>query len=246
MSDATLDEHEDALDSERKDRAVAMLGLPELIAGVQVEPLTPRRLEWLRAMGNPFVCGGDCPIAAIPDFLWYVTKDFAFGDDERRKAFLAAILDLDVDEARDGIDEYLDRAFLDAGPGREGVSFYGSTAGMYCSLNTAYPGAGWTVERVLDTPLRILYQLIKAADDARGCSMQNRRSSPLISKFLCEIEHFELVIVSDFDAEMDAFVDAKCAEGYKLCSEPIQKISLAIPAACQPDAPWIIPMRKVN
>ena len=70
-----------------------MLCLPELIAGVQVEPLTPRRLEWLRAMGNPFVCGGDCPIAAIPDFLWYVTKDFAFGDDERRKAFLAALAD---------------------------------------------------------------------------------------------------------------------------------------------------------
>jgi hypothetical protein len=52
--------------------------------------------------------------------------------------------------------------------------------------------------------------------------------------------------VKDFDAEMDAFVDAKCAEGYKLCSEPIQKINLAIPAACQQDAPWIIPMRKVN
>jgi hypothetical protein len=70
-----------------------MLGLPELIAGVQVEPLTPRRLEWLRAMGNPFVCGGDCPIAAIPDFLWYVTKDFAFGDDERRNERETHILD---------------------------------------------------------------------------------------------------------------------------------------------------------
>jgi hypothetical protein len=102
------------------------------------------------------------------------------------------------------------------------------------------------VDRVLDTPLRVLYQLIKAADDARGCSMQNRRSSPLVSKFLCEIEHFELSIVKDFDVEMDAFIDAKCSEGYRLCSEPIQKISLAIPAACQTDAPWIVPMRKVS
>lgn len=244
MADVTLDAHAEALASERKDRAVAMLGLPELIAGVQVEPLTPRRLEWLRAMGNPFVCGGDCPIGAIPDFLWYVTKDFEFGNEEKRKAFLAAILNLDVDEAREGIDEYLDRAFLDAGPGREGVSFYGSTAALYCALNTAYPGAGWHLDRVLDTPLRVLYQLIKAADDARGCSMQNRRSAPLISKFLSEIEHFELVVKEDFESEMDAFVDAKCAEGYKLCSEPIQKINLEIPVAMQKSAPWIIPMRK--
>jgi hypothetical protein len=249
VSDVTLDEHADALDSERKDRAVAMLGLPELIAGVQVEPLTPRRLEWLRAMGNPFVCGGGLSDFQIYKFMWHVSPKFVVETDAEKpieSSFLEAMVSLDIPDALEGIDEYLDRAFLDAGPGREGVSFYGSTAGLYCSLNTAYPGAGWHLERVLDTPLRILYQLIKAADDARGCTMQNRRSSPLISKFLSEIEHFELSIVKDFDAEMDAFVDAKCAQGYKLCSEPIQKINLAIPAACQQDAPWIVPMRKVS
>jgi hypothetical protein len=207
-----------------------MLGLPELIAGVEVEPLTPRRLEWLRAMGNPFICGGDCPIAAIPDFLWYITKDFKFGDDGKRKAFLAAIIALDVDEARKGIDEYIDRAFLDAPEGRVGVSYYSPTAGLYHSLNTSYPNAGWTLERVLDTPLRVIYQLIKVADEARGCTIQNRRSFEVQGKFLAEVEN----LTAPTQQELLEKMNEKRKEGYK---------QLTFSQRSQ-DGTWALAMRK--
>ena len=235
-----LSAHEAALASERKDRAVAMLGLPELIAGVQVEPLTPRRLEWLRAMGNPFICGGHCPTEAIPDFLWYVSSCFEFGNDEKRREFLASILSLDVEEAREGIDEYLDRAFLDAPTGKESVAYYSTSAGLYHSLNVSYPGAGWHLERVLDTPLRVTYQLIKAADRERGCSLVNRRSFAAQAEWASTLERIEAPTYE----ELGDVIDAMRTQGYRLYEDPMRKVQPEMSPEEKSAQPWFCLMRK--
>lgn len=243
----TLTDHAAAVASERYHRAQAMLGLPELIAGIQVEPLTYERLEWLNVAGNPFVCDGNCDLSKVMEFIWLVSPDWKLEPGEQKPlwtAFLARNVALNVEDAREGIDEYIDRAFLDCTGIAGGPSFYAQTAGAYQALNSSYPGGGWTLDAVRKTPLRIALQLIKAADRDRGCVVYNLRSSPLIGKLLDEVEHFELVVESDFEAEMDAFVDAKCAEGYYLFSEPVQRVDLEKPLDAQPQAPWIIPMRK--
>lgn len=231
-NDSTNSAFASALASERKDRAVAMLGLPELINGVEVKALTRRILEWLTIAGNPFIVGGEIKPEALLQFVWHVSPSFKpFATSEERQVFIAPFFAMDKDELREGIEKYLDRAFLDAPTGEAGTQYYSATAGLYHALNTCYPNAGWTLDTVLDLPLRIGFQLIKAADKAAGCMVLNRRSSPLISQYLSEIENFK---VANAD-EVEPFIEQKRAEGYGLCSEPCQ---------CR-DGTFIVAMRKL-
>jgi hypothetical protein len=229
--DSLLSDYATAVASERKDRAEAVLALPELIAGVRVEALTPRRLEWLRACGNPFICGGECPVAAIPEFIWHIIKDFRFGDDERRRAFLAAVIDLNEYEAREGIDAYLDRAFLDAPSGSDSVGYYAPTVGLYNVLNEYFPSAGWSLATVLDTPLRVIYQLIKCADKQRGCVVVNRRSDAVKGRMLDKVESFDV----NTESEIDPLIESKRGEGYGLFCDPMFR-----------GGKWLVTMRKLS
>lgn len=176
---------EEAIASERKDRSVALLGLGELIAGIKVAPLTPRRLEWLRAVENPFVVGGKVSPAAILQFLWLIHAGFQPGEDALTN-FVQSHGGLDADELREGIDEYLDRAFLDSPRGAPGTPYYAPTVSYYHSLVIAYPGGGWTLERVLDTPLPVIFQLIKADDRYNGRLVYNGRSDKVAGDWLDE------------------------------------------------------------
>lgn len=231
--DATLSEHDEALASERKDRAVALLGLPELIAGIQVSPLTPRRLEWLRAFNNPFVCGGATGSAAVLQFLWFVHPEFTFNaSQERRDEFTAGNLSLNIADAYEGIDVYLDRAFLDAPTGTQAVSYYAPTIGLYYTLNEYFPSGGWTLKKVLDTPLTIIYQLIKAGDKARGATVINRRSFAVQAKWLDEVE----TLTASTQAELLETVAEKRKEGYGQVALSTQNR----------DGTWSCPIRKAR
>lgn len=183
----------EAIASERKDRATCLLGLPELIAGIQCAPLTPRRLEWLRAFNNPFVCGGASSVSSLLQFLWFVSLEFSFdAGPEKRDAFIESKLGLDVGEAVEGIGEYLDRAFLDAPHGKPGKPYYAPAVGLYHSMNTSYPHGEWTLERTLDTPLAVIYQLIKVDDISKGCAVLNRRSDAVAVKWAEQLETFTI------------------------------------------------------
>lgn len=179
---------ESAIASERKDRATCLLGLSELIAGVPCVPLTPRRLEWLRAFNNPFICGGQSSRAEILRFLWFVSPEFSDSGTEKRDAFIESQLELDVLEAVEGIGEYLDRAFLDAPHGKPGKPYYAPTVGLYHALNASYPHGEWTLAQVLDTPLAVIYQLIKVDDIVKGCAVINRRSDEVAVKWAEQLE----------------------------------------------------------
>lgn len=241
MADATTLLPDEALASERKDRAVAMLGLPELIAGITCEPLTPLRLEWLRAFGNPFLCGGTVSNEAMLQFLWFVSPRFTFTTERaQRLEFIKDLAELNMIDAREGIDAYIDRAFLDAPTGKESISYYSNTAGLYHSLNVSFPTGEWTLEKVGKTPLRVIYQLIKAADRERGCSLINRRSFVANADWYSKME---TVTAESYEALGDA-IEAKRSEGYKLFSDPTRCVNPDMTPEQIASAPWACAMRK--
>ncbi len=185
--DIAIEGYEEAIASERKDRAVALLGLGELIAGIHVEPLTPKRLEWLRAFSNPFICGGEISPFHLHKFMWIVSSEFVpefNAEKPKETAFIGYAGTLDATELREGIEEYLDRAFLDAPQGKAGTPYYAPTISYYHTLVIAYPGGGWTLERVADTPLPVIFQLIKADDRYNGRIVYNGRSDKVAGDWL--------------------------------------------------------------
>ena len=207
-----------AIAGERRDRSKALLGLPELIAGVVCMPLTLRRFEWLRAYNSPFVCGGKITDGAILQFLWFISPLFPFDAiQEGRDAFIETNATLDVVETMEGIDAFLDAAFLDAPEGATSKPYYSPTAGLYHSLNESYPNGEWTLERVLDTPLNVIYQLIKAADKSRGCLVTNRRSDALAGKWGECLETITLP-----ESKVVREIAKRRKRGYLLVSHPSQ------------------------
>lgn len=207
-----------AIASERRDRSKALLGLPELIAGIVCMPLTLRRFEWLRAYDSPFVCGGKLSNAAILQFLWFVCPLFPFDAvQEGRDKFVDSMAGTNFEEALEGIEIYLSAAFLDAPHGSASKPYYSHTAGLYHSLNESYPSGEWTLERVLDTPLNVIYQLIKAADKSRGCLVFNLRSDELASKWGECLETITLA-----ESKVVREIAKRRKKGYLLVSHPSQ------------------------
>jgi hypothetical protein len=177
-------EYEAALASELEDRAFVFLELPETICGVPCEPLTPRRVEWLRLAKSPFIIGGKVGPVEIAQFLWIVSKSFV-PNKEKRNDFLQSNLGLDVVQARKDIEEYLDRAYLNA---------MGSSNQRPCispCASYAYALAGepyrmpW--REVLDTPLGVIFQLLGALDMSQGRAMINKRSDKVNNDYAAEM-----------------------------------------------------------
>lgn len=167
------DKYEAALASELDDRAFVFLGLQETICGVLCEPLTPRRVEWLRLAKSPFIVGGKVGPTEIAQFLWIVSAAFV-PSKAKRDEFIPSILSLDVAKAREDIEQYLDRAYLNS---------IGSAAQRPCispcaSYAFALAGEPYRMpwREVLDTPLGVIFQLLGALDMSQGRAMINKRS----------------------------------------------------------------------
>ena len=166
-------DYEAALASELEDRAFVFLGLQETICGVECEPLTPRRVEWLRLAKSPFIVGGKVGPTEIAQFLWIVSAAFV-PSKAKRDEFIPSILNLDVAKAREDIEQYLDRAYLNS---------IGSAAQRPCispcaSYAFALAGEPYRMpwREVLDTPLGVIFQLLGALDMSQGRAMINKRS----------------------------------------------------------------------
>ena len=166
-------EYEAALASELEDRAVVFLGLQETICGVLCDPLTPRRVEWLRLAKSPFIVGGKVGPTEIAQFLWIISAAFV-PSKEKRDKFIPTILNLDVAKAREDIEQYLDRAYLNS----IGSSNQRPCISPCASYAFALAGEPYRMpwREVLDTPLGVIFQLIGAVDMSQGRAMINRRS----------------------------------------------------------------------
>lgn len=166
-------EYEAALASELEDRALVFLEVPETICGVECVPLTPRRVEWLRLAKSPFIIGGKAGAIEVAQFLWVVSKQFTPSKAERDK-FIPSILDIDVAKARKEIDEYLDRAYLNAIGGKDQRPCISPCASYAFALAGEPYRMPW--REVLDTPLGVIFQLIGAIEMSQGKAMINKRS----------------------------------------------------------------------
>lgn len=179
--DCCIPGYNDAIAEERRDRAIAFLGIRETIAGVEVEQLTPRRLEWLRATDNSYVCGGEVTKATILQFLWFVSPHFTT-DKKARDTFIANHTKLNCEAASRAIDAYLDRAFLDAPRGKASTPYVSIAADLAHAMSDK--PFHWPVETTLTTALPIIYQLLKSKDRAAGLVVINRKSDKVAGDWL--------------------------------------------------------------
>lgn len=175
----------DAVASETSDRAFAFLELPEIIGGVECEPLTPYRIEWLKAAKSPFMIGGKVSTAAVIQFLWLINKGFTKSK-EALDIFIASHLDIDYEQTVKDIDEYLDRAFLDAPDGGgDGRSFYSMSASLILAM--CGKDFNWQYKQVMNTPVRILFQILKAHHKSIGVTVINKRSQKIECDWLDKV-----------------------------------------------------------
>ena len=171
--------------SEQRDRSVAMLGLGDVIAGIEVERMTPIHMDWFSALNCPVICGGTITEPAMLQFLWILQRDFCL-DDDQKEAFIARFLESDFTEIWAGIQEYLERTFLDAPHGgREEIPYYCNSV-YFIRAMSAEPFR-WTMEQTMKTPLQILYQLLKCDHKMNGGTVVNKRSHKVRGDWMDDI-----------------------------------------------------------
>ena len=171
-----------AIRGEQEDRAIAFLELKENICGIEVDPLTLLKMELLRIAGSPFIVGGTVSQTSIIQFLWIVCTNFVMGNPQVRDEWIATH-PIDFQKAREEIDDYLDRAFLDAqgGGGRQKTVVSMCATIAHCMAGEPYR-MNW--RDVLRTPVAVLFQLIKADGISRGTMpLRNKRSDVISSQF---------------------------------------------------------------
>ena len=176
------DEYRRAIALETRDRAYCILGIRETICGIECEPLTPRRAEWLRLFGSPFIVGGIVDAAEIARFVWIVSK--AFDPSKQVSTFIYEVIaKFGIQKVREEIDEFIERAYLDSSHRSAQSAPMVSSAAYYAHSMAGEPyRMNW--RDVLDTPLAVLHQLIKARNESAGEIVANKRSDKVRGDWL--------------------------------------------------------------
>lgn len=132
--------------------------LPEVICGIEVKPLTLRMVLLLECIGSPFIGGGIVQPHDIGAFLIVVAgnpKGF------RRWRLLRRVGKMNANHAVVEIESYVSESFMDrpGSSGSSGASYYSNAAAFVDLFASEY---GWSTERVLNAPLKQLFQCLKA------------------------------------------------------------------------------------
>lgn len=170
----------EAIERETQKREFDFLGAPELLCGIEVMPLSIRRLLRLQAVGSPFLytAATDVDPSDVAMFFWSLSPNYerammirqscelvsmslgSFAFDHIRQRFVRRLRKLKLDESSAACRQFVADAFEDA-PGSSGVdgpTYYGWPAGYVGLLATEY---GWTEDEILDLPLRRLWQHVR-------------------------------------------------------------------------------------
>lgn len=210
---------QEAVASERIDRAIAFLPLLERICGIECAKLTPIICEYLRAYSNPFIIGGSVSALDIANFLWFTQPTFPNGD---REAFKNRIQLMSESDLRVGIFEYLDRAFLDSPYGKAGKPYYALAAGV--AFDMASDPYHWDYMRTMHEPLAVCFQLIKARDRARGMTVVNNRSDVVVGDWLDKL----LVVSGKTPRGLNQKVSRMLKDGWEKVSEVSPRTELSM------------------
>jgi hypothetical protein len=150
-----------ALDRESFIRSAAFIDWPERICGLQVRPLTFGQIIRLELLSSPFVSGGMPTPDDVRTALWILSVDYSPRSNWRKLVFHLRLSNVGYGDAVTGIREHIDEAFMDAPPAPKHAS-----GPPYCSqaahiVDTFADEYGWSIEYVLNVPVKALFQLLK-------------------------------------------------------------------------------------
>lgn len=228
-----------ALDCERRLREEAYLDLPHNICGIPCRQITPRLLAVLFRIRTPYLTGEEVTPEATLQFLWAVDRNNPMRAEKRKPFqrskrhqfldFIARGFDFDLAELE--IDQFLNETFLDAPDGKPSRPYVCSIAWLEYSMS-AKPFL-WDRERTLETPIRVIYQLLRCRAIDNGISLTNRISDRLVQEALEEINSPEAM--EKRAAEFKVF-----AKRYK------EKIEAEIAAQTPPDDAFQIELDRLT
>lgn len=187
--------YSEAIEREETHRVEAWLGLEEPIYGVEMSPLTLRRLMYLAAAKNPFVEGASHDFEytpyAVGSFLWICSCDFVAGPgkhaDRARKRFFKRLRKLPCLEVSQKIFVYLNESYFDL------ASFSGRSetapkiGWVGAQIHRHASEYGWSVDEILDTPMKQLIQLDRcqlAGDSETAKLLSNPVSDGVTAAYL--------------------------------------------------------------
>jgi hypothetical protein len=152
--------YREAIEAEARHREGAFLRLPEFVCGIQVEPMTLRRFTLLNHLGIEPGASWE----SLELFLWLMSPHYTprNGWARRRHEMRCAWAFL-----RHGVsvvylcaNAWLAEQFTDAPSGKATPVFQvDNTSGIARQVDTLASEYGWQVDRVLDLPLRVAFQL---------------------------------------------------------------------------------------
>lgn len=153
----------EAIEKEQHIRDTSFLELPESLCGFDVSPLTLRHLLTLGAVGSPFIKGGHPMPYDVGVFMIIVGGWKGFN----RWLKLRSLGRVSYMDAVQFIDDYVKESFQDApgGSGVDSVSYYSFAASIVDVFGKEY---SWTEAEILDTPLKRLFQYLKAISARHG------------------------------------------------------------------------------
>jgi hypothetical protein len=151
--------YREAIEAEARQREGAFLRLPEFVCGVQVEPLTLRRFTLLNHLGIETAATWE----NMELFLWLMSPAYTPRNGWARTRHQArcvwAFMRHGVDVVHICANAWLAGQFQDA-PGRSAAGFQvDNTSGIARHVDMIASEYGWPIDRVLDLPLRVAFQL---------------------------------------------------------------------------------------
>ena len=179
----------EAVKEEQHNRDIAFLVSPPPICGVPIVHMSLRHWSMLIGCRNRFIHGERPEAGDVAMFLWFLSPDYAAGDNAAREKFVAErVRPLDFGAAVKEIFGYLARVFQDIpssnGKAGDSKSYTAPVASMVDLLAHEY---GWTDETILTLPLSRLFQYLRRIEKRNDPkAMQFNRSEQFVSRWLQE------------------------------------------------------------
>lgn len=156
-------EYAAAVERESQLRQSAFLGLPEMVGGYELRPLTVLDFNTLQLLKSPFVCGGFPKLADSWEFIWFMSVRYDRKAWLRRKLMAWSVMmhpnHLFLNFC---IRSFIADALADFPPGSSmgGKSFYSFLASVVDFIGSEY---GWSRSEIINLSLKEVSQYIKAA-----------------------------------------------------------------------------------
>ncbi len=149
-----LPEFREAVKLENDARDAAFLDIPANICGLQIRNMTPLDFMTLDHLGSPVINGGLPSRADISDFLSFMAVK------KQPVKHFWKMLRMDYGAALSEIGKYLERTYQDT-PGHSSPTS-GRPMASWLAFECDLLGReyGWSTEKTLNTPLRVLNQLV--------------------------------------------------------------------------------------